>query len=93
MGWLGLVVLLEKNYSPLLMNDFYSGFLVHVDKYENPVKFKHNVLYTFFDGKKHILSETDLGKLVRCENYTSPPEDLDYYLLTICGIFYRDRGM
>ena len=40
MDWLGLSILPGMHYSPLLANEFYSGFLMHANEYENPVRFK-----------------------------------------------------
>ena len=57
MGWLGLAVLPEMHYSPLLVNKFYSSILVHADDYDNPIRFDQTILYTFFDGQKGILKE------------------------------------
>ena len=48
MSWLGLVALPKKDFSFLLVNEFYSGILIHADEYENPVKFKYDSLYTLF---------------------------------------------
>ena len=50
MGWMGLVNLLEKCYSPLLVSEFYFGLLIHANEYENPVRFDFDVLYSFIDG-------------------------------------------
>ena len=49
MGWIGLANLSEKCYSPLLVNEFYSGLLIHAKEYKNPVRFDFDVLYTFID--------------------------------------------
>ena len=69
MGWMGLVNLSEKCYSPLLVNKFYSGFLIHANEYENLVRFDSDVLCTFTDGQERIITESDLGKLIGCEFY------------------------
>ena len=53
--------------------------MVHANEYENLVRFRYDVLYTLFDGKECILSESDLGKLLRCDHYTSPYKTLDHY--------------
>ena len=50
MSWKGLANLSEKFFCPLLVNEFYSGLLMHTDEYENPVHFKSENLYTFIDG-------------------------------------------
>ena len=50
MGWMGLANLLGKCYSPLLVNEFYSGLLINANEYENPVRFDSDVLCTFIDG-------------------------------------------
>ena len=78
MSWMGLVNLTKKSYC-LLLNEFYSGILIHADEYENPVRFRYDGLYTFFDGKERILNESDLGKLHRCERYIGPHEAPDHY--------------
>ena len=68
-GWMGLANLLEKCYSPLLVNEFYSGLLIHASEYDNSVRFDSEVLYTFIDGQERIIIESDLGKLIGCEFY------------------------
>ena len=35
MSWIGLANLSEKNFYPLLVNEFYSGLIRHADEYEN----------------------------------------------------------
>ena len=50
MSWLGLAALPEKDFSFLLVNEFYSGILMHADEYENPIRFRYDSLYTLFDG-------------------------------------------
>ena len=42
-SWMGLANLFEKCYSPMLVNEFYSGLLIHVDEYENPTRFDYDV--------------------------------------------------
>ena len=79
MSWMGLANLVEKDYSPLLVNEFYFGILVHLNEYENLVRFRNDVLYTYFDGKERILSEFDLEKLLGCEHYNGPHETLYHY--------------
>ena len=37
MSWMGLANLFEKCYSPMLVNEFYSGLLLRSDEYENPL--------------------------------------------------------
>ena len=63
-GWMGLANLSEKCYSPLLVNKFYFGLLIHVSKYENPIRFDSDALYTFIDGQERVIIESDLGKLL-----------------------------
>ena len=79
MSWLGFVALPEKDYSYLLVNEFYSKILIHVNEYENPVKFKYDALYTFFDGQERVISQENLGKLIGCEDYIDPYEVPDHY--------------
>ena len=69
-----LATLLEKYYSPLVMNEFYSELIKHADEYENLMRFKSNNLYTFIDGQERIITELDLGKLIGCEYYGEPSE-------------------
>ena len=69
MGWMGLVNLSKKCYSPLLVNEFYFGILIQAKEYENPVRFDSDVLYIFIDGQEWIITESDLGKLIGCEFY------------------------
>ena len=71
---MGLATLSEKYYSPLLVNEFYSGLIMHADEYENYVRFKSNNLYTFIDGQERIITKSDLGKLIGCEYYGEPFE-------------------
>ena len=40
----------EKCYSPLLVNKFYSGLLIHANEYENLVRFDFDMLYILIDG-------------------------------------------
>ena len=49
---MGLANLLEKCYSPLLVNEFYFGLLIHASEYENPVRFDSDVLYSYIDGQE-----------------------------------------
>ena len=58
-----------KHPDIMLVNDFYSGLLVHSDEHENPNRFDHDVLYTFIDGQEWVITEFDLGKLLGCEFY------------------------
>ena len=50
MSWMGLANLTKKNFNPLLVNEFYSGLIRHVNEYENPARFRFDNLYTFIDG-------------------------------------------
>ena len=56
MNWMGLATLSEKHYSLLLVNEFYSGLIMHADEYENPVRFNSNNLHTFIDGQERIIT-------------------------------------
>ena len=40
---MGLANLFEKCYSLMLVNEFYSGLLIHADEYENPTRFDYDV--------------------------------------------------
>ena len=66
---MGLANLLEKCYSLLLVNEFYSRLLIHASEYANPVRFDSDVLYTYIDGQERVITEFDLGKLLGCEYY------------------------
>ena len=66
---MGLADLSGKCYSPLLVNKFYSGLVIHASEYENPARFDSDVLYTFIDGQERVIMEFDLGKLLGCEFY------------------------
>ena len=63
---MGLANLFEKCYSPMLVNEFYSGLLIHAEEYENPARFDYDVLYTFIDGQEQNITQFDLGKLLGC---------------------------
>ena len=69
MSWMGLANSFEKCYSLLLVNEFYFGLLIHAEEYENPIHFRHDVLYTYFDRQERVITESDLGKLLGCEHY------------------------
>ena len=69
---MGLATLSEKHYSPLLVNEFYSGLIMHADEYENPMRFNFDNLYTFVDGQEKVITESDLGKLIGYEYYDGP---------------------
>ena len=69
MSWIGIANLDEKHYSPVLVNEFYSGLLLRSNEYEDPPRFNPEVLYTFIDGHERIITESDLGKLIGCEYY------------------------
>ena len=79
MKWLGLAALPKKDYSFLLLNEFYSRLLIHANEYENPVRFRNDSLYMFFDGEEHVISQEDLGKLIDCEDYDGPYEASYHY--------------
>ena len=69
MSWMGIANLDEKCYSPILVNEFYSGLLLRSNEYENPSSFNLKVLYTFINGLEKIITESDLGQLIGCEFY------------------------
>ena len=79
MRWIGLANLFEKCYSSLLVKEFYSRLLIHTSEYKNPVRFDSNILYTFIDGKKWVITKYDLGKLLGCEYYGELSELLMHY--------------
>ena len=72
MDWLDLENFPKKSFSPQLVNEFYSGIMLKQSESDNTVPFNDEVTYMFFDGEEHILAETDLGKLLKCENYNCP---------------------
>ena len=53
----------------MLVNKFYSGILVHAKEYESPIRFRYDVLYTYFDGQERVIIESDLAKLLECDHY------------------------
>ena len=53
----------------MLVNEFYSGLLIHASEYENPIRFDSDVLYTYIDGQERVITEFDLRKLLGCEYY------------------------
>ena len=71
---MGLANLSKNFFSPLLVNEFYFGLIMHADEYENPVRFNFDNLYTFIDGQERIIIELDLGKLIGCEFYDGSSE-------------------
>ena len=79
MSWMDLANLSEKYYSSVLVNEFYSGILIHAKEYENLVRFRYDVLYTYFDGQKRIITESDFGKLLGCEHYGDLYEAPNHY--------------
>ena len=93
MNWMGLATLSEKYYNPLLVNEFYSGLIMHADEYKNHVRFKSNNLYTFIDRKERIITESDLGKLIGCEYYDEPSElPSPYPVESVWDTLARDPG-
>ena len=56
MSWMGISNLDEKHYSPMLVNEFYSGLLLRSTEYENPSRFNSEVLYTFIDEHERIIT-------------------------------------
>ena len=55
MGWMGLSNLSKKNFSIMLVNEFYFGILRSASEFENLVRFRLDVLCTFFDGQERLL--------------------------------------
>ena len=53
----------------MLVNEFYSGLLLHSNEYKYLPRFNHEVLYPFIDGHERVIIESDLGKLLGCEFY------------------------
>ena len=66
---MSLANLSEKYYSPMFVNEFYSGLLLYFDEYENPPRFNHETLYIFIDGRERIITKSDLGKFIGCDFY------------------------
>ena len=57
---MGLANLSQKCYSPLLINEFYLGLVIHASEYENTIRFDFDVLYTFIDGKEWVITKFEL---------------------------------
>ena len=70
----------EMNFSPYLVNQFYSRIVIKESEYDNVVLYDEDVIYTFFYGKKRILTKQNLGKLLKCEHYNSPHKVPLHYL-------------
>ena len=73
---MGLGNLSEKCYSLVLVNEFFSRLLTHANEYENPIRFRSNMLYMFFDGQERYL-----GKLLSHEHYDGRYETPSPYLV------------
>ena len=52
MGWLGFVATFEKEYSFLLVNEFYAGLLLYANEYLILTRFQDDSLYTFFNREE-----------------------------------------
>ena len=74
MGWIGLANLLEKNFSIVLVNEFYSGIVRSASEYDNPTRFQDDILYTFFDGQEVIIIESIFKDLLNYKHYDGPYE-------------------
>ena len=72
MGWIGLANLLEKNFSIVLVNEFYSGIVRSASEYDNPTRFQDDILYTFFDEQERIIIESTFEDLLNCKRYDGP---------------------
>ena len=72
MGWLGFSAMSEKEYSFLLVNEFYKGLLLYTNEYSIPTRFQDVSLYMFFDGEERIISQKTIGQLIGCEHYDGP---------------------
>ena len=80
MYWLVLADLFEMHFCPQLVNEFYSRIVLKKSELDNVVLYDEDTIHTFFDGKKHTLTEQDLGKLLKCEHYNSPYKVPLHYL-------------
>ena len=67
------------NYNAMIVNEFYSRILIHSKEYENPVRFRYDALYTFFDGQERTISKFILGRLIDCHEYNGPYETPNHY--------------
>ena len=76
---MGLANLSEKCYSSMLVNEFYFGILIHAKENKNPVRFRYNVLYMYFDAQERVIIEFDFGKLLGCEHYGDLYEASNHY--------------
>ena len=93
MSWMGLANLSEKHYSLMFVNEFYSGLFLRFDEYKNLPRFNHEVLYTFIDGHKREIIESDLGKLLGCEFYGDLFEAPKHYQIdNVCDTLAREPG-
>ena len=63
----------------MLVNEFYSGILIHANESKNLVRFCYDTLYTFFDDQECKISESILGKLIGCHKYNGPYEAPNHY--------------
>ena len=77
----------------MLVNEFYFGIFVHAKGYENLVRFRYDVLYTYFDGQERIIIESDFGKLLGCEHYGQLYEAPNCYPSNnVWDTFVRETG-
>ena len=66
---------------------------MHVDEYENPMRFNSDNLYTFVDGQERVITESDLGKLIGYEFYNGPSELPSPYLIeSVWDTLARELG-
>ena len=69
MGWMSLANLSKKNFSIVLVNEFYSGKVLSTSEYDNPAHFLNDILYTFFDGQERIIIDSTFGDLLNYKHY------------------------
>ena len=67
-----LADLFKMHFCPQLVNEFYFRTVLKKSELDNVVLYDEDAIHTFFDSKKRTLTERNLGKLLKCEHYTSP---------------------
>ena len=80
MGWMGLANLLEKNFSTVIVNEFYSDIVLFASEYDNPARFRDDILYIFFDGQERIITESTFRDLLNYKHYDGPYDTPSPYL-------------
>ena len=90
MGWMGLANLSKKNFSIVLVNEFYSDIVLFASKYDNPARFWNDILYTSFDGQEKVITKSTFGDLLNCKHYDGPYETPSLTHLKVFGTLLLD---